>query len=66
MNLNTLLTNVDFLTIATSDALVLISENTGISVEDLVAQYPNNEKLQERVQGMVKLAAEVTLEKISK
>ncbi|MGI4991009.1 hypothetical protein ACRXCV_00125 (plasmid) [Halobacteriovorax sp. GFR7] len=64
MNAHTLLTNADFLVIATSDALMLISKDTGISVEALVAQYPSNEALQARVQDMVKYAAEVVAEEL--
>lgn len=65
MDALTIAQNKYFMEIALTDAIKMISENTGISVPALIEQFPRNVELQTRVAEMVATAAKVTAEGLS-
>ncbi|QNJ59151.1 hypothetical protein [Vibrio phage vB_ValS_PJ32] len=66
MNALQIASNPTFQAIALQDAFEVISRDTGISVADLIEQFPRNLKLQTRAAEMVAKAAEVTAETLNK
>lgn len=53
MQAQTIAANLHFQAIAASEALELISKDTGISYKSLISQFPTNLKLQKRVAEFV-------------
>ena len=56
--------NINFQIIALTEALELISKDTGISYESLIAQLPTNIKLQKRAAEFVVTAAKHLAEEL--
>jgi hypothetical protein len=57
MNANQIAMNLNFQSLACVEAFKLISNNTGISVESLIKQFPTNVELQDTVAKIVVGAA---------
>ena len=57
MQATTIAANIHFQVLATTEALELISTDTGISYKSLISQFPTNLKLQKRVAEFVAKSA---------
>ena len=62
-----LMSNQDFVAIATVDAVVLLADKSGINSADLMSQLVSGENLEltEKVKSMVNFAAETTAKELN-